>query len=86
MKSLNFEQGQLMHMTMMVTPSFNKELHNLNKEDRLQRWLVGKHKDTKYELKFVSGDDGKSDLNKLPRSIYHDNDNEEYKVEEEGAK
>ncbi|CAK7338512.1 unnamed protein product [Dovyalis caffra] len=30
-------QGQLMQMTMMATPNINKELHYLNKEDRLLR-------------------------------------------------
>ncbi|CAI0544871.1 unnamed protein product [Linum tenue] len=41
-----FYQGQLMQMTMMATPNMNKELHYLNKEDRLLRWLLTKHRDT----------------------------------------
>ncbi|OVA12473.1 Ribosomal protein S6 [Macleaya cordata] len=40
-------QGVLMQMTMMVTPNINKELHYLNKEDRLLRWLLVKHRDIK---------------------------------------
>ncbi|XP_057526045.1 uncharacterized protein LOC130805324 [Amaranthus tricolor] len=39
-------QGQLMQMTMMATPNINKELHYLNKEDRLLRWLLVKHRDS----------------------------------------
>lgn len=40
-------QGQLMQMTMMTPPNFNNELHYLNKEDRLLRWLLVKHRDVK---------------------------------------
>ncbi|XP_010487795.1 PREDICTED: uncharacterized protein LOC104783682 [Camelina sativa] len=38
-------QGQLMQITMMATPNMNKELHYLNKEDKLLRWLLVKHRD-----------------------------------------
>ncbi|KAF5207824.1 Translation elongation factor EF1B/ribosomal protein S6 family protein [Thalictrum thalictroides] len=41
-------QGQLMQMTMMATPNFNKELHYLNKEDLLLRWLLVKHRNFKF--------------------------------------
>uniref|UniRef100_A0A1J3JKE2 30S ribosomal protein S6 n=1 Tax=Noccaea caerulescens TaxID=107243 RepID=A0A1J3JKE2_NOCCA len=37
-------QGQLMQITMMATPNMNKELHYLNKEDKLLRWLLVKHR------------------------------------------
>ncbi|KAL9250672.1 Small ribosomal subunit protein bS6m-like protein, partial [Drosera capensis] len=37
-------QGRLMQMKMMATPNINKELHYLNKEDRLLRWIVVKHR------------------------------------------
>ncbi|CAH8385861.1 unnamed protein product [Eruca vesicaria subsp. sativa] len=40
-------QGQLMQITMMATPNINKELHYLNKEDKLLRWLLVKHRDIK---------------------------------------
>ncbi|OMO57302.1 Ribosomal protein S6 [Corchorus olitorius] len=58
-------QGQLMQMTMMATPNINKELHYLNKEDRLLRWLLVKHRDTKYGMDFISEDDGKWDLSEV---------------------
>lgn len=33
-----------MQITMMATPNMNKELHYLNKEDKLLRWLLVKHR------------------------------------------
>jgi small subunit ribosomal protein S6 len=66
-----------MQMTMMATPNINKELHYLNKEDRLLRWLLVKHRDTKYGLDFVSEDDGKGELSKLTRSSLFDEDLDE---------
>jgi small subunit ribosomal protein S6 len=83
-----------MQMTMMATPNINKELHYLNKEDRLLRWLLVKHRDTKYGLDFVSEDDGKGELSKLTRSSLFDedldeddeDDENEYEVDQEGNK
>lgn len=84
-----------MQMTMMATPNMNKELHYLNKEDRLLRWLLVKHRDAKYGLEFLSEDDGKNELNKFPRFNMigdddadeedddDDDDDEEYDVEQE---
>ncbi|AES96438.1 LRR receptor-like kinase family protein, putative [Medicago truncatula] len=34
--------GQMMQVSMMATPEINKELHYLNKEDKLLRWLLVK--------------------------------------------
>ncbi|XP_062157715.1 uncharacterized protein LOC133865340 [Alnus glutinosa] len=89
-----YYQGQLMQMTMMATPNINKELHYLNKEDRLLRWLLVKHRDTKFGLDFVSEDDGKGELSKLTRSSLFDedldeddeDDEDEYEVDQEGNK
>ncbi|KAK6919606.1 Ribosomal protein S6 [Dillenia turbinata] len=69
-----YYQGQLMQMTMMVPPSFNSELHYLNKEDRLLRWLSIKHRDTKYGLDFLSEDDGRREPYKFGRSSLYDNE------------
>lgn len=68
-------QGQLMQMTMMATPNINKELHYLNKEDRLLRWLLVKHRDTKYGLDFMSDEGSRGEFNRLTRpTIYDDAD------------
>ncbi|KAK1663215.1 hypothetical protein QYE76_051374 [Lolium multiflorum] len=74
-------QGQLMQMTMMVPPSFTKELHYLNKEDRLLRWLVVKHREAVYGLEFINEDDGKYEFNSFRRhsiSSIKDEDVDEY--------
>ncbi|KAJ9688882.1 hypothetical protein PVL29_014499 [Vitis rotundifolia] len=87
-----YYQGQLMQMSMMVTPNFNKELHYLNKEDRLLRWLLVKHRNTKYGLEFLNEDDVRSELSKFPRSTLFDDENidededdddEEYEVNQD---
>lgn len=91
-------QGQLMQMTMMVTPNFNKELHYLNKEDRLLRWLLVKHRNTNFGVEFLSEYDVRAELSKFPRSTLFgdgedsdqvkddDDDDDEYEVYEEDEK
>ncbi|KAK8691804.1 hypothetical protein V6N13_075300 [Hibiscus sabdariffa] len=80
-------QGSLMQMTMMATPNINKELQYLNKEDRLLRWLLVKHRDTKHGLEFVNEDDEELELAELRRGNIlndeeideeDDDDNDEY--------
>ncbi|GAB4828181.1 hypothetical protein Ancab_035098 [Ancistrocladus abbreviatus] len=79
-----YYQGQLTQMTMMATPNINKELHYLNKEDRLLRWLLVKHRDVKFGLEFMGEDDVKSELDKFRRrSIYDDNDDDDEEEEDE---
>ncbi|TXG66465.1 hypothetical protein EZV62_007740 [Acer yangbiense] len=65
-------RGQLMQMTMMATPNINKELHYLNKEDRLLRWLLVKHRDIKYGMEFLTEEDGKTELSSLSGSSIND--------------
>ncbi|KAJ4709658.1 Ribosomal protein S6 [Melia azedarach] len=90
-----YYQGQLMQMTMMATPNINKELHYLNKEDRLLRWLLVKHRDTKFGLEFLSEENVKDETRKFPlSSIYddkdsdqdEDDDDDEYDAEHEEMK
>lgn len=44
-------------MTVMTPPTFNNELHYLNKEDRLLRWLLIKHRDFKFGSDIWNEDD-----------------------------
>ena len=78
-----YYQGQLMQMTMMATPNINKELHYLNKEDRLLRWLLVKHRDTKYGLEFLSEEDANSEVSRLHRSSIYDDDEDEDEDDED---
>ncbi|KAL7602459.1 uncharacterized protein LOC111886610 [Lactuca sativa] len=85
-----YYQGQLMQMTMMTPPSFNSELHYLNKEDRLLRWLLVKHRDIKFGGEFFNEDDGRSDLKMMRSSIYdvgseEEDDDDDDDVEEYDA-
>lgn len=87
-----FYQGQMMQVSMMATPEINKELHYLNKEDKLLRWLLVKQRDTKFGLDFMSNESGLepskfSQINKLDDEDDDENDDdEEYEVNEEETK
>ncbi|KAL2249528.1 uncharacterized protein LOC105166391 [Sesamum indicum] len=72
-----YYQGQLMQMTMMTPPSFNSELYYLNKEDRLLRWLLVKHRDMKFGMEFFGEDDAKSELRSFRSNLYDDENIEE---------
>ncbi|KAM7271892.1 hypothetical protein ACFE04_031106 [Oxalis oulophora] len=61
-------QAQLLQMTMMATPNINKELHYLNREDKLLRWLLVKHRNTQYGLDFFSEEDGRNEIMNMPGS------------------
>ncbi|KAL0433960.1 UNVERIFIED_CONTAM: hypothetical protein Slati_2730300 [Sesamum latifolium] len=69
--------GQLMQMTMMTPPSFNSELYYLNKEDRLLRWLLVKHREMKFGMEFFGEDDAKSELRSFRSNLYDDENIEE---------
>lgn len=82
-------------MTMMAPPSMNKELHYLNKEDRLLRWLMVKHRDVKFGLDYPLEDDGRGELSKFRSRLFDnedkdmdfddedDDDDEEYDVDQD---
>lgn len=89
-----YYEGQLFQMTMMAPPSMNKELHYLNKEDRLLRWLMVKHRDLKMGLDYMQEDTGKMELSKFRSRLFDnedkdmdfdddedDDDDEEYNVD-----
>ncbi|KAH9806534.1 translation elongation factor EF1B/ribosomal protein S6 family protein [Citrus sinensis] len=89
-----YYQGQLMQMTMMSTPNINKELQYLNKEDRLLRWLLVKHRGMKNGKEARYEETSEADLKKYgPSAIYdfegieeEDNDEEEYDSEEDAER
>ncbi|GLT65466.1 hypothetical protein SLA2020_378980 [Shorea laevis] len=70
-----YYKGQLMQMTMMATPNINKELHYLNKEDRLLRWLLVKHWDSNYGLEFLH--ENEEDEFKFSQGSLYDDDSDE---------
>ncbi|MCH83981.1 ribosomal protein S6 family protein [Trifolium medium] len=84
--------GQLMQVSMMATPEINKELHYLNKEDKLLRWLLVKQRNTKFGLEFM-GEEGRFELNRFsainkPDDEDDDTDgnDDDYEVNEEETK
>ncbi|XP_047332621.1 uncharacterized protein LOC124936188 [Impatiens glandulifera] len=78
-----YYQAQLMQMTMMTPPSFNKELHYLNKEDRLLRWLLVKHRDVKCGVEYLGEDEDQGELSRLRSSHEDDMDDEDEDDHEE---
>ncbi|KAF8097399.1 hypothetical protein N665_0290s0056 [Sinapis alba] len=69
-------QGQLMQITMMATPNMNKELHYLNKEDKLLRWLLVKHRDIKIGSSEM--DDRQDESSRVTnRSLYDESSTDE---------
>ncbi|XP_076956967.1 small ribosomal subunit protein bS6m-like [Bidens hawaiensis] len=76
-----YYQGKLMQMTMMTPPSFNKELQYLNKEDRLLRWILVKHRDLESGRELGNGDD--NDFKLLRGSIFDDDSEEDEETNEE---
>ncbi|MED6131271.1 hypothetical protein PIB30_008311 [Stylosanthes scabra] len=86
-------KGHLMQLSMMATPELNKELHYLNKEDRLLRWLLVKQRDFTFGNEFFS-EQGELELTNLyqSRRPFNQDDgdeeededgDEEYEVDEE---
>ncbi|KAK7314416.1 hypothetical protein VNO77_32939 [Canavalia gladiata] len=85
-----YYQGLLMQLSMMATPEINKELHYLNKEDRLLRWLLVKQRKTSFGLDLL-GEEGRFELSKFSQLSKlededEDEDDEEYEVNEEENK
>ncbi|KAG8365015.1 hypothetical protein BUALT_Bualt18G0059000 [Buddleja alternifolia] len=84
-----YYQGQMVQMTMMTPPNFNSELYYLNKEDRLLRWLLVKHRDIKFGNDFFGEDDSKSELRSFRSNLFENEDieeddgDEEYEVDEQ---
>lgn len=60
-----------MQISMMATPNINKELHYLNKEDRLLRWLLVKQRTTNYERESTY-EEKTRDLKRYAREGSHD--------------
>ncbi|EYU25296.1 hypothetical protein ABFS82_10G117700 [Erythranthe guttata] len=72
-----YYQAQLMQMTMMTPPSFKSELSYLNKEDRLLRWLLVKHRSTKFGTDLFGDDDSLRELRGFRRNLFDDDNIEE---------
>lgn len=74
-----------MQMTMMTPPTINDELHYLNKEDRLLRWLLVKHRDVKFGLEHLYEEDGKGELQRLRSTVLNGEDDDDEDDEDEYA-
>ncbi|KAL6504673.1 hypothetical protein OROHE_023431 [Orobanche hederae] len=72
-----YYQGKLTQLTMMAPPSFNSELYYLNKEDRLLRWLLVKHRDIKLGSSLFDEDDAERELRSFRNNLYEDESDEE---------
>ncbi|QCD88121.1 small subunit ribosomal protein S6 [Vigna unguiculata] len=67
-------------MSMMATLGINKELHYLNKEDLLLRWLLVEQRNTKSGLDVLENE-GRWELSKfsqISKDDEEDEDDEEY--------
>ncbi|KAJ7527611.1 hypothetical protein O6H91_16G063400 [Diphasiastrum complanatum] len=51
-------EGQMMQMTFMAHPQFNKELSYLNKDERILRWMLVKHRGSKWLESIRAPDSG----------------------------
>ncbi|GFP92490.1 37S ribosomal protein mrp17 mitochondrial [Phtheirospermum japonicum] len=87
-----YYKGTLMQLTVMTPPSFNSELHYLNKEDRLLRWLLVKHRDVKFGVNVLGEDDVKNERGFRSNLLYDDdniededddNDDDEFEGDEQ---
>ncbi|XP_039157103.1 protein FAM50A-like [Eucalyptus grandis] len=76
-------QGQMMQLTMMAMPMMNKELHYLNREDGLLRWLLVMHRDTNYGLEFLTEEDEKRERSRFPRSSLFDDEDADKDVDDD---
>ncbi|GAA0186205.1 ribosomal protein [Lithospermum erythrorhizon] len=72
-----YYQGQMMQMTMMAPPSLNNELHYLNKEDRLLRWLLIKHRDFSFGDDLASKGDFMHELSNFKSRLFQDKNSDD---------
>ncbi|CAF2128073.1 unnamed protein product [Brassica rapa subsp. trilocularis] len=69
--------GRHYQITMMATPNMNKELHYLNKEDKLLRWLLVKHRDIKIGASEMEDRQDESSRVTNSRSLYDESSTDE---------
>ncbi|CAN7117715.1 unnamed protein product [Brassica rapa subsp. narinosa] len=69
--------GRHYQITMMATPNMSKELHYLNKEDKLLRWLLVKHRDIKIGASEMEDRQDESSRVTNSRSLYDESSTDE---------